>query len=345
MRVPRLSFRWAVTLGLVATLLLPVAVIGGSVLAAQAITALPSGAALRVDGVTVTTAALERRVHLLGALYGVRRPADPGQTGEFNRAIAHTVALRIVLDREIAARHLTVSDARANQLLAEFIAHGMNPPGQEAFVGLLRDVGASEADVVDELKRQEGIRQLVGQVTAQAAVPVGEAEVSGYYRSHPSEMTSPERRHLRNIVVAGPDDAAEVLAELQHGADFAAVAQRSSLDETTRSSGGDLGVLSADQLDAAYRGPAFSAAAGAVFGPVRTAQGSNVGQVVGVTPAVAAGYAEVHDQLAEWLRQRRIAQTWQAWLGQELARADVSYAEAYRPGNTGPISAGAMMPQ
>lgn len=339
-----LRYPWKLVAGLVATLLLPVAVVSGSVLAVRAATGLPSDAALRVAGVTVSKTELRQRIRVLGALYGLRAPADPGMTDQFNRAAARAVALRIVIDKAIAERRLAVSPERSAQLLADFVARGVNPPGQAGFLALLRDAGASEGDVVAELDRREGTRELLGQVTAPVAAPLTDAELHAYYRDHQAELVWPERRHLRNIVVATQEQAAALHTDLGRGADFAALARQSSLDRRTRDAGGDLGSLRADQLDEAYRGPAFAAAPGAVFGPVQTSEGWNLGQVLEVSPPAPVGFDEARGRLGEWLRQRRVEQAWQEWQDRQLAGADASYADEYRPNAAGPAGS-AGLPQ
>lgn len=327
----RPRFPWTVVAGLVATLLLPVVVVAGSVCGARALTALPSDAALRAAGVTVTRSELKQQIRVLGALYGLHAPADPAQTDHFNRATAQAVALRVVIDKAIAERHLTVNPARSRQLLADFIATGINPPGQAAFLALLRDVGASEQDVVDELNRQEGTRELYRQVTAPAAAPISEAELRAYYQSHQAQMARPEQRHLRNIVVETQDQAAALIAEIRAGADFSAVAKQSSLDQKTRDAGGDLGTLTADELQDSYRAAAFAAPPGSVFGPLKTPDGWNVGQVLEVRPLTPVSFEDVHDQLATWMQAQRVEQTWRSWLAGRVAEADVRYADEYRP--------------
>lgn len=327
----RLRFPWTVAAGLTATLLLPVAVVTGSVYAARAATALPSDAALRAAGVTMTRSELKQQIRVLGALYGLHAPADPAEIDHFNRATAQALAVRIVIDQAITERHLTIPANRSQQLLADFIAKDTDPPGQAAFVALLRDVGASEPDVVDELDRQESTRELYREVTAPATVPIGEAELRAYYQAHQAQMVRPERRHLRNIVVGTQDQAAVLIADLRAGSDFAAVAKQNSLDQHTRDSGGDLGTRSADELQDSYRAAAFAAPPGAVFGPVNTPEGWNVGQVLDVTPSIVIGFDEVHDQLAGWMQAQRAEQAWDAWLSGRVKEADVRYADDYRP--------------
>lgn len=325
-----LGFRGRIALGLVLTLLTPVAVVGLSVALAKTIARLPPNAAFRANGVVVTKSALEQRVRVLGALYGLRAPSDPVQRDEFQRGTAKVVVTSMVLDQAIADRHLTIPDAQARGLLDEFIEKGLTPPGQETFVRLLRDTGASEADVLDELKRQRSSLQLFHQVTDPLA-GVSEEEVRAYYNQHPAEMAQPEQRHLQNIVVSSQAQANELLNDIRGGADFMAVAQQSSLDQKTRAAGGDIGFLTADQLEKPYADTAFSAPAGSLFGPTQTVSGWNIGKVVEVRPQVPLSFEQVHDQLAAWLRARKAQQIWQAWIDEQVARAEVTYADEYRP--------------
>jgi hypothetical protein len=80
-----------------------------------------------------------------------------------------------------------------------------------------------------------------------------------------------EHVHARHILVATQQEAEELLAQLQGGADFATLAQQYSLDVSTRDRGGDLdffprGVLLAPELEEA----AFALAAGQISGVVQS---------------------------------------------------------------------------
>jgi peptidyl-prolyl cis-trans isomerase C len=293
---------------------------------------LPSDAAFEVSGTVVTKFAMAHRLQVLGALYGLRAPAnDPGQLDKFQRDTAQSVALSTVIDREVEARHLTVPAPQAQALETDFINNGIKPGGQEAFVQLLRDTGASEGDVLDELKRQVGALTLYHQVTDRAAASLTEADVAAYYRQHSGEIVQPEQRHLRNIVVETQGEADQLVADIKGGADFAAVATQSSLDGKTRDAGGDLGFVAATQLAGGYDKAAFAAPPGALFGPVQTSDGWNIGQVLEVRPAVPLQYGQVHDQLMQQLRAERAVTAWQNWLVDQVSRADIRYADQYRP--------------
>lgn len=122
-----------------------------------------------------------------------------------------------------------------------------------------------------------------------------------------------------------------MLRALGSGEDFGSVARRMSLDGSTRESGGDIGHVSADQLDAGYAKVAFAARPHEPFGPAQTEHGWNVGVVESVVPPKPAVFAEVRDDLRLQLQSERALEAWRSWLTTEIKAAHVRYADAYQP--------------
>jgi peptidyl-prolyl cis-trans isomerase C len=132
-------------------------------------------------------------------------------------------------------------------------------------------------------------------------------------------------------VVGTQDEANAVLSRLAGGAVFEDLAKASSLDDQTRDSGGDLGLVAASQLDAGYAKQAFAAPQNGVFGPVQTQYGWNIGRVVSITPGVLAQFDSVQAQLKQELIDEKAMDRWRGWLGQQIRDAAVRYADDYRP--------------
>lgn len=87
--------------------------------------------------------------------------------------------------------------------------------------------------------------------------------------------------HARHILLNSDQDASTVLARLTTGEDFAALAQQFSLDETTRSQGGDLGWFTREELLVPQLAEtAFSLEVGQIGGPVATSLGYHVVQTL-----------------------------------------------------------------
>ncbi|WP_020661450.1 peptidylprolyl isomerase [Amycolatopsis benzoatilytica] len=295
------------------------------------ITALPDGAVLRVAGKVVSQQEYQQRVHLLSALYGVQAPPDGSKADEFARASAKAVAVSMTLDNAAAQKGIVIADKTASDQLTKIIQEDF-PLGRDAFVQKLGQNGVSEPDVLAEVKRQLANQQLYEQVTDRVAAPT-DVEVAQAYTARKAQLVRPEARHLRNIVVATEAEAVDAAQQLKSGKDFAQLAGAVSLDGKTKSAGGDLGTLSANQLQQAYAKAAFAAPSGSVFGPVQTENGWNVGQVLGIQPQKQLSLAEAKDQLKTTLLDERRLKVWNDWLGGQMKADKIAYADKYLPAN------------
>lgn len=293
---------------------------------------LPADGVFSVSGHVVHQATYERRVQVLEALFGVKEPdaKDTRKTDQFRRDTAKALALSMVLDRLAADEKIVVAGKTARDSLDRYITQAY-PDGRSGFTRALGDRGLSESDVVDEVRRQITVSRLFEHVTGD--VTVGDAAVRAFYEKNKAKIVSPEQRHVRHIVLATEDDARRVIGQLVQGAAFADVAKQSSLDQSTKDSGGDLGTLTADQLLPAFAKAAFAAQPGHVFGPVKTDLGWHVGFVDSVVPAQHLAYNDVKADLTDRLKAERRLARWQTWLRGRLKAAHVRYAKAYRPAN------------
>ena len=112
----------------------------------------------------------------------------------------------------------------------------------------------NDAKVAADLKIQKtGLlaQQMVQQYLAQH--PVSDADVQAAYQQMIKAMPGTEYR-ARHILVASEPQAKDIINQLNHGANFAALAKKYSTDGS-KSQGGELGWFSPDQMV-----PAFSAA-------------------------------------------------------------------------------------
>ncbi|MFH1046553.1 MAG: peptidyl-prolyl cis-trans isomerase [Candidatus Omnitrophota bacterium] len=68
-------------------------------------------------------------------------------------------------------------------------------------------------------------------------------EIEGYYNMYRDAFAIPEERKISLIVVAGEDQAKEILIQLLQGANFGVLASQYSSDEKSKSQGGDIGFI------------------------------------------------------------------------------------------------------
>ncbi|GAB2962325.1 peptidyl-prolyl cis-trans isomerase [Amycolatopsis acidiphila] len=295
------------------------------------VTGLPDGVALRVGSTEVTEDQVQQRISALRALYGIKPPEGADQQDRFRRDAAKTVAVDVILGNAARSRNILISDQSANDTLAKMISTQLTSSGQGSFTDLLRAYGASQSDVIDEIKRQQSADLLFQAVTSDAAARVTDETVGQYYRDHQDSMVEPEKRDIQNIVVASEDQADQVAAAAKAGQDFPGLVRRYSLDQATSSAGGELGLVERSQLEQQYADAAFQPGVGGVFGPVKTAHGWNVGRIVRIEPAVPLTLDQVRDRLRDQLRSQQALDEWRTWLANEIRNANVEYADAYRP--------------
>jgi peptidyl-prolyl cis-trans isomerase C len=330
---------------LAAVVLTPTLVIGLSYLVATRVTALPDGAALRVGDTVVTEAGLRERLELLRALYGIQAPPDPAQADAFRRESARAVAISVMFDQAARDEGVVVDDQAVRQGL-DALLQARYPGGRADFVAMLGTVGASEQDVLDEIRRQKATAALYAKVVAgrQAEVTVSPEETRRYFEQNPAAFVQPEKRHLRTIVVSSEAQANQVAEQARAGADFGQLARQYSRDDSTRDSGGDLGGVTRDRLDDAFGAAAFGTAPGGTFGPVRVRDDWNVGQVLEVQPAVPLRFEMIAEALRLDLQKQKAGQVWRDWVEERVRSAGIEYAEPYRPAEPDPLAPAAPAP-
>lgn len=118
-----------------------------------------------------------------------------------------------------------------------------------------------------------------------------------------------EEVRARHILVATEEDALQVVAALDGGADFAELAKTLSLDPATAGKGGDLGFFNRGGADATLAAVAFSTSSGVRAAPFQTAAGWHVLEVTGRRSAGGVAYAEVRDEVKRYLRLKTIEST------------------------------------
>ena len=133
---------------------------------------------------------------------------------------------------------------------------------------------------------------------------VSEAAIAEYYRAHPSHFVLPEFRKLRGITADTRDKARRARQALAQGVGWNAAARRygnSRLGPTSPQT------LSGprDQLYAELQAPVFDAGVGEIVGPIETAGGWYVIQVLEIQPARRRSFADSRGSIPPVIVQRR----------------------------------------
>jgi parvulin-like peptidyl-prolyl isomerase len=176
------------------------------------------------------------------------------------------------------------------QVEADIAAGG----GQAAFDKWLQATGQSREDYREMLRQSLIVQRAMEAVTAE--VPAVAEQV-----------------HARHIQVDSEEAAREILAQLQGGADFAALARERSTDMATRDNGGDLGWFPRGVVAAELESVAFALQPGQVSDVLPLGEGFHLIQVVEREVARALP-DEMHLELQQaaferWLAELRAAAT------------------------------------
>jgi peptidyl-prolyl cis-trans isomerase D len=156
--------------------------------------------------------------------------------------------------------------------------------------------------------------------TLKPRVAVTEGEVQAYYEEHKDEFKEPEEVCASHILVkakAKPEDpeghpdaearkmAESLLAQIQGGADFAALARKSSEDKGSAERGGELGCFPRGQMVPEFDNAAFSLQPGETSGVVKTSFGYHVIRVASHKEEAVAALGQVKERIRATLLGQR----------------------------------------
>jgi len=194
-------------------------------------------------------------------------PSSPD--GQEKMAWARTYILDVMIEQVLTEQAAVatgdvVSDADVDAYMQVMIDEN---GGAEAFQAKLTEWGETYEDAWQEVRAQ-----LIGMAMMQRVIE--------------SVPATAEHVHARHILVDTSQEAERILAQLQTGAEFAALAQAYSQDTSTRESGGDLGffprgILVAPEVEDA----AFALQPGQFSGVVTSLMGYHIVQVIERDPA------------------------------------------------------------
>jgi peptidyl-prolyl cis-trans isomerase C len=183
---------------------------------------------------------------------------------------------------------------------------------------------ASEQVLADILLR----REISGKITEQALLDRYNRDIAG--KPGPIEV------HLRVIKVATEQEAAALIAELRAGADFAALARRSSLDPTAQT-GGDAGYAIRERLIEGIGAVAFSMVPGQFTPfPVRASDSWFVLKVEDRRIAPVRPFGLMREEILQTLLREGVPDVVSAAMADVVVRTyDVTGSEMDRSSATG----------
>ena len=216
----------------------------------------------------------------------------------------HADALRMPLEmrERVLARPDQVAQIASNLYVRRSLAQQADAAGlasnpeTKAALQIARDKVLSDA--------------LLAKIDKDNALPDAKLEglARSNYNANPDRFKVAEQVQVRHILIASPDDAgrakaAQVLVDLQGGADFAALAKEYSADPGSAAKGGELGFFAKGAMVPEFEEAAFALKKkGELSGLVKTKFGYHILQLEARRPAGVRSFEEVRDDLIKGAR-------------------------------------------
>ncbi len=145
----------------------------------------------------------------------------------------------------------------------------------------LKSSGYTDQDIAYRIR----VSKLYNKLLARHSTTVSDAEIANYYKAHSSDYGSAEKLNLRMVLAKTQANAKAAQAALKSGQSWDTVAEKYSIDPTTKNNGGLLSGITANEEDSALSKAAFAASPNQLEGPVKGQFGYYVFEVLKKIPA------------------------------------------------------------
>lgn len=133
---------------------------------------------------------------------------------------------------------------------------------------------------------------------------ITEDAIKKRYDEETAKLVPGDEIHATHILVATEDEAKAIIAQLDQGGDFAAIAKEKSIDTGSGQQGGDLGFFGKGRMVKPFEDAAFALEVGTYTkAPVKSDFGFHVIKVLEKRKEVPPTLEQVHDQVEETLRK------------------------------------------
>jgi peptidyl-prolyl cis-trans isomerase C len=280
--------------------------------------------------------AIKKRELLAGAqvvqirLAQMGRPLTP--SAEFYRQVLDQLIALILLQQDARAHGVTASE---QEIQGQIDARKGSFPNEAAYHKALAQSGVTEETLRQQASDQISVQKYV-QTKLAPDVKVSEQATREYYEQHKANIRTPERLHLRHILIRADaktpaaekakakQKAEDLLKRLQAGEDFARVAMENSQDPGTQLQGGDLGWVIRGQTVPPFEKAAFALTKPNQLSPVvESPYGFHIILLVERQPAAAVPYEKAKDRIGAMLKEQQVQQQVEARVRELRAKGKV----------------------
>ncbi len=229
----------------------------------------PGTEAAIVNGEVITVAEYEETLEVYKSMYKnqygdevLDTEIQPGVTllEYLKENILENMIFERIIYQEAIKNNLTVNDTELDELMVEYKTFFGD---EQAYKDFLTSNNMKEEFLKNSLRTDEVIQRYVD--FYMESLSISDEELIKYYEDNVDKFVSVKARH---ILVNSMEEAEDILAQINAGADFSDLAMAFSKDTNSAILGGDLGYFYKGQMVPTFEAAAFSLEIGEVSGIV-----------------------------------------------------------------------------
>ena len=146
--------------------------------------------------------------------------------------------------------------------------------------------------------------------TVSSQIDVNDEQLQQYFIDNKTQFVGPEQRRASHILIEDNEQAEQILAEIQtkfeEGQSFEELAEAYSVDVGSASSGGDLGTVQRDVMEATFEEAVFALEnVGDISEPIKTEFGYHIIKLTDIDKSSNVDFADVKNEVALQYRRQQ----------------------------------------
>ncbi|MFZ5816469.1 MAG: peptidylprolyl isomerase [Bacillota bacterium] len=219
-----------------------------------------------------------------------------------------------LIDQAAEQAGVTVTDAEVDEQIARLRER---LGGEQALRQALAQNNMTLAQLLHQVRLQLKATKILS-----AEIPTADPFLKLFFDQN-QKLFDTREVHARHILVQTEEEALAVKAELEKGADFAALAGERSLDPSAKSNGGDLGFFGLGQMVAEFEQAVFALKPGEISAPIKTSFGWHIAQVLEVRGS-AADFEAQKEQVRELYLEAEAQRRFPKWVQGLYEKAEIT---------------------
>ncbi|CAM4385244.1 peptidylprolyl isomerase [Paenibacillus tarimensis] len=233
---------------------------------------------------------------------------------ETTRALLDNMISEELIRQDLEGAGVTASEDEIN---AELDKIKQNFPTEEDFQLALEQNNLTLEALKKQIETQVKIDNMLS-----AKVQVTDAQVEEHFEANKSSYDLPERVKASHILVETREEADDLLAQLEGGADFASLAVEHSLDTNSARQGGDLDYFPRGMMDPGFEETAFNLPVGSMD-IAQSSYGYHIIHVTDHQQPKEATLEENKEQIREQLETEQLSVLTNEWYSNLQANAKI----------------------